>query len=632
MNQLEVRDLRVGLASGRGEVVRGVSFTVAAGEVFGLVGESGSGKTTVAHALLGHVRHGLQVQGGEVLLDGRNLLDLPKSGLRRVRGAEVSYVAQDPASALNPALRIETQLSEILQAHGGNNTAAERRARIAEVLAGARLEANPGLLRSYPHQLSGGQQQRVAIAMAFACRPRLIVLDEPTTGLDVTTQVHVLDTIRALCASFQAAALYVSHDLAVVGDLAHRVGVMYAGEMVEEGPSSQVFTCPGHPYTQRLLQAIPSPDAPVHLSGIEGAPPRPGGHPPGCPFAPRCHVAEPRCSEEAPSPTTLEGGNHLVRCVHAGTSAAVTLVRTATPNRQATGIQQTEIQETGLQETGVHETDLPEAAPLLAVRSLSAWYGPRQVLFDVDAAVGAARCVALVGESGSGKTTLSRCLVGLHPSWRGSVTLSGTPLAPRAGARSVDQLRRVQFVFQNPYNSLNPRKTIGETLDYSLRQFFPGTSESAREERISTALQEVSLDPGFALRYPRQLSGGERQRVAIARSLIAEPDLLICDEVTSALDVSVQATIVELLRGLQERSRLSLIFVTHNLALVRSVAHEVVVLQTGRVVEAGPVDAVLDHPQHPYTTQLVEDIPRVPVLSSAGPALAMSTNSLREAR
>ena len=592
--RLDVRGLEVRLGRTGPDVVSDVSLTVQAGQVLGLVGESGSGKTTVVLALLGHARRGLSISSGEVRVDGVDLLQLSAAQLRAVRGARVAYVPQDPAAALNPTLRVGTQLNEAIRVHPG--AVEDPGGRIREVLQEAHLDASPELLRRYPHQLSGGQQQRVGLAMAFACRPALIVLDEPTTGLDVSTQRHVLDTIRSLCAAYGVAAVYVSHDLAVVGGLVSDVAVMYSGQIIEAGPTAKVFGDPLHPYTRGLLSAVPSPLQATRLTGIDGQPPRPGRRPAGCSFAPRCDYATEECRSQQPEPVLIDA--RAVRCLRvaqvreSSTSVAAALGRAATA---------------------------ADEVPILSLRDVAASHGRRPVLSGVDLDVPAESCVAVVGESGSGKTTLARCIVGLHRNWTGDIRFEGAPLTAGTRDRPRQVLRRVQYIFQNPYTSLNPRKTIGQIVAQPLEQYLRlGYRE--RSQRTARALADVSLSAGFLSRYPDELSGGERQRVAIARALVVEPDLLVCDEVTSALDVSVQAVIVELLRGLQSEHRIAMIFITHNLALVRSIAQSVVVLRDGAVVESGPVGQVLDRPADPYTARLMQDVAKLTGAGTPGPS------------
>jgi peptide/nickel transport system ATP-binding protein len=582
LTRLRVEGLQIRLRGSDATVVDDVSLDVAAGKILGLVGESGSGKTTVALALLGYARRGLEIVAGRVLLDGKDVLEAPPDTLRALRGAIVAYVPQDPASALNPALRVGAQLNEALKVHP--DVADDLPARVTEVLHEAGLDPTSDLLKRYPHQLSGGQQQRVTLAMAFACRPALIVLDEPTTGLDVGTQRRILDTVRSLSSSYGIAAVYVSHDLAVVGQLADQVAVMYAGRIVELGPTDALFKAPAHPYTRGLLAAVPSVDVTEMLEGIEGAPPRLTERPVGCAFAPRCELRVPACAQE---PQLRQVDERLVRCIRAEEVLA----------GQRRG-------------DGRIPTQRDQTTTLLTVAELTAGYGDLEVLSGVSLEVPAQACVAVVGESGSGKTTLARCIVGLQPIWSGGLSFAGEPLASGTGHRSRLELQRIQYIFQNPYTSLNPRKTIGQIVAQPLEHFFD-LAGAEIERRVLSGLDDVSLGPTYLNRYPDELSGGERQRVAIARALVVEPELLVCDEVTSALDVSVQAVIVELLRRLQLERHLSMIFITHNLGLVRSIAQTCVVLSDGHVVESGAVDQILERPHAPYTIRLMEDVPRL---------------------
>ncbi len=594
---VSVSDLRIELTAGHVDVVDDIQIEVRAGEVLGLVGESGSGKTTVGQALLGYTRPGGRVSGGTIVIDGQELAKLSQGELRRLRGGIVSYIPQDPGTALNPALRIGRQLSEVLEAHRGDTDAEARQARVLETLEEVALPPEPEFLRRYPHQLSGGQQQRVAIAMAFACRPRVIVCDEPTTGLDVTTQARVLETIRDLCRTHHVAALYVSHDLAVVAELADQVAVMYSGRIVERGPRQRIFANPRHPYTRRLLRAVPDLQGKRAVVGIPGRAPLPGGRPQGCFFTPRCDLAIDRCHEEFP-PATRFDGDHLVHCYRADDA----------PKELPT--------------TGVEAAKAQAGETVIAVENLNAKHGSRPALHDVELLVKRNECVALVGESGSGKTTLARCVAGLHSDYTGNVLLNGTRLPESARRRSTDSRKQIQYVFQNPYASLNPRRTVGQTVARQLQLFFPG-SKGDIGRRVGECLERVALSAAAANRYPDQLSGGERQRVAIARALAAEPAILVCDEVTSALDVSVQAAIIDLLRDLRAQMGLSLLFITHNLALIRTIADRVVVMTEGRIVESGAVIEVFTSPKADYTGKLLANTPSIEAaLASAGSGAA----------
>lgn len=577
---LQVSNLRVELA-GQVEVLAEVSFSLAAGEIVGLVGESGSGKTTLATALLRHARQGARIVGGHVKVAGQSLLELEGEALRLARGGLVGYVAQDPATALNPALRLRTLLGETLLAHQPRLSRQALRQRIGETLVEVGLPADDAFLRCFPHQLSGGQQQRIMLALAFVLRPRLIVLDEPTTALDVTTQAHVLQTLRRLCREHGVAALYVTHDLAVVRELVDRVMVMYAGRLVELAGREALFAKPAHPYTRALLAAIPDVASRQPLQAIAGQAPAPGQRPHGCAFAPRCDRRRAECSVIEPPLLTLDG-KHQVACQ----------LPDQEPRRLAGA--------------AVEPVSVPNEAVLLEVLGLDVAYD-RQVLFDVSLSVKQGECLALVGESGSGKTSLARAIAGLGENIQGQMRYAGEPLAATARHRAARLRHQIQYVFQNPYRALNPRQTIAQTLSAPLAHFFRVRGGEARR-RVEAVLERVSLPARVADLYPHSLSGGERQRVAIARALICEPKLLVCDEITSALDVSVQASILALLQRLQAQG-LTVLFVTHDLGVVRAIADRVLVLRQGRMVEQGSAEQVLDRPADAYTQGLLAHAP-----------------------
>jgi peptide/nickel transport system ATP-binding protein len=598
---VDVSELRVELTGSGVDVVDEIALQIHSGEVLGLVGESGSGKTTVGMALLGHVRRGGRVGGGVVAVDGQDLSTLGADGLRQLRGGIVSYIPQDPGTSLNPALRIGTQLIEVLEAHASSWTEDERRARVREALDEVALPNDETFLRRYPHQLSGGQQQRVAIAMAFANRPKVIVCDEPTTGLDVTTQARVLETVRDLCRSHQVGALYVTHDLAVVAELADRVAVMYAGRIVESGPREAIFSAPRHPYTRRLLRAVPDIAGKRTVVGIPGRAALPGSRPEGCFFHPRCPLADDQSRSAFPPITELAGG-HMVRCFHHEEAAR-------NPEPEGAG-------QLGARSIGEEL--------VLTVRDLDAHYGASHALFRIDLDVHREECLALVGESGSGKTTLARSVSGLHADYTGQVRLRDAPLPHAARQRSREARKEIQYIFQNPYASLNPRRTIGQTIGRQLQLFYPG-ARADTGRRVAECLERVALSSSAASRFPDQLSGGERQRVAIARALAAQPSVLICDEVTSALDVSVQAAIIELLGELRREMGLSLLFITHDLALIRTIADRVAVMNEGRIVEQGTVDDILTAPTADYTRQLLANTPSIEVALGKAPPAATST-------
>lgn len=580
----QVTGMGVTISANGHSVVDDIDLTIAPGEIVGLVGESGSGKTTSGTALLGYARTGAEITSGSINVAGYDIRALSGAEVRAIRGVEIGYVPQDPSSALNPAIRIGRQLRELLDLHA-MGTPAERDDRIKEILADVGLPNDDEFLRRYPHQLSGGQVQRVALAMVFLPRPQALVLDEPTTGLDVTTQGMVLRTLAELCTRFGVGALYVTHDLAVVATIAARVAVMYAGQIVEQGPTASIFKNPTHPYTRALIGVIPHLHEAFALSGIPGKTPQPGSRPDGCRFHDRCGDVAEVCARTAPKPVAV-GPGHTARCLRVDElptwDARDRLVADTDPQR---------------------ERDL-----VLSVEHLDVFYGSKQVVHDVSFDLAKREVVALVGESGSGKTTISRAVGGIHPDWVGSVMLQGEELGKGSRRRSQRQRQKIQYIFQNPYLSLNPRRTVEQILRRPLELFSLARGADARE-RAAELLHAVQLREGILSQRTNRLSGGERQRVAIARALAVEPDILVCDEITSALDVSIQGSITELLGSLKAKRGISMLFVTHNLALVRSIADRVLVLKSGRLVEAGLAADVLDRSQQPYTKTLVDNTP-----------------------
>lgn len=575
------------VTTGRGaRIVDGVNLTVGAGEVLGLVGESGSGKTTLALSLLGYTRPGARIEQGAIAIAGRPLPLDDERGLRGLRGDLVSYVPQDPGTALNPTIRIGDQVADLLRVHrgGGIDNA------VADVLRRVRLPDDAAFRRRFAHQLSGGQQQRLAMAMAVVCEPPVVVLDEPTTGLDVVTQRHVLEEVARLRSALGVAIIIVSHDLAVVSTVADRVAVMYAGRLVEEGPTAEVIGRPRHPYTRGLVSSVPDHVAPRRLRGIPGVAVGVDDRPEGCAFAPRCELATDAC-RVAPPPLLDVAAGHRAACLRWAETPPV------------------------VEEPRAPAEPAADRAPLLVVDALRATHpsplGPVLAADDVSFAVAPHECVALVGESGSGKTTIARCVAGLHEPAGGRILLAGEPLQGRTAQRSARARRRLQLVFQNPYDSLNPRRTAGEAVRRPV-ELFGGLRRREADARVRELFAQVRLSERLLGRYPAELSGGERQRVAIARALAAGPELLICDEVTSALDVSVQAAVLDLVGELRRELGLALLFITHDLGVVAALADRVLVLQHGRLRESGRVDDLLGHPQHDYTRTLV----------SAAPALA----------
>lgn len=587
---LVVEGLSVRLSRHRA-IVQDVALELARGEVLGLVGESGSGKTTLGLSLLGFTRAGARIAGGSVRVCGHEMVGRPEAELRRLRGRVIAYVAQDPSAALLPSRRVGAQLAEMLRIHEPDATVDER---LREVLARVELPVGRDFLRRFPHQLSGGQQQRLAIAVALTCRPPVVVLDEPTTGLDVVTQSYLLGEIAKMRQETGMAIVYVTHDLAVVSSIADRVAVMYAGRIVEEAPTEEILRWPRHPYTVGLIASVPDHVTARQLRGIPGIALGVGDHPQGCAFAPRCLLRVPAC--EAAMPALEEvGARHVVRCIEWRRTPAVAF------EFRSSGIRQ-------------------EEDRVLSVENLHAIHRGRggnvAAAAGVSFAIHRRECLALVGESGSGKTTIARCIVGLHEPAAGVVKLDGVPVAGWARHRPREARRRLQIVFQNPYESLNPRHRIRDAIA-APSEFLRGISHQEARHDALQLLERVRLPAALAERYPSELSGGERQRVAIARALAARPHVLVCDEITSALDVSVQAAVLDLLAELQAEFGLALLFITHNLGVVASVADRVAVLENGLICEEGPTQRLLQAPEHPYTQKLIDAAPALPVFDLA---------------
>jgi peptide/nickel transport system ATP-binding protein len=582
---LEARGLRVELRGGM-PIIDDVDLTLAPGRVLGLVGESGSGKTTTALALLGYARPGTRIVAGTADVAGVRLPLGDERAVRRMRGRQIAYVAQDPSSALDPTVRIGRAVEEMLEVHGR-----EREGAVESLLGAVGLPSDARFRRRYPHEVSGGQKQRVSIATALSCEPPVVVLDEPTTGLDVVTQARVLAEIRRIRDELGVALVYVSHDLAVVAEIADEIAVLYAGRIVEHGPANAVVTRPRHPYTRGLVGSIPDPTLPRRLVSMPGVAAAVGEWPRGCAFAPRCDQAVPACTVALPELVAVDAAS-TVRCPEYERTPALAA---GTPiSTSATS---------------------SEPRPMLSVDGLHATYGTGRgrtvAVNDLSLAIAQGACLALVGESGSGKTTAARCIAGLHRPAGGSISLDGSALAAHARDRSRDERRRVQLIFQNPYESLNPRHRVGQAI-MRPAHVLRGLDGAAAERELATLLEQVRLPSRTASRFPGELSGGERQRVAIARALAAEPSVLVCDEVTSALDVSVQAAVLDLLDDLRRRLGLAILFITHDLGVVAAIADDIIVLELGEVCERGPAGRVLVDPQDAYTQALIAAAPRLP--------------------
>lgn len=587
---LLAENLTVALTNGM-PIIEDVSLELYAGEILGVVGESGSGKTTLALALLGYAQPGARITGGTMTVDTEVMTGRPEDVIRRLRGSRISYVPQDPGAALNPSRRVGSALRDVLDVHeraGGTNV-------VAGALGQMHLPSDIDFQRRFPHQLSGGQQQRVAIATATICKPPVVVFDEPTTGLDVITQARLIEELLRLREQEGIAGVYVSHDLAVVSSIADRIAVMYSGRIVEQGPTDAVLKTPRHPYTAGLIASIPDHLEPHRLEGIPAAGGPASKSASGCRFYPRCTQAVEACVASEPDLFEI-APTHQVRCIE--------WQRTRQrPRTAATPV---------TPETG---------DPILAVEHLRIVHKSRvaDVIASDDTSFAVARgeCVALVGESGSGKTTIARCIAGLHPQESGIVTLDGEQLPTAVKRRKRSQRQRIQIVFQNPYQTLNPRRPIGDQVARSA-VILRGLSRGEAAKEAEELLERMRLPNRVGSRYPSQLSGGERQRVALARALVARPELLICDEVTSALDVSVQATILQLLAELRSELQLAMLFISHDLGVVATLATRVLVLQQGVLCEEGATSQVLVQPRAEYTQRLLAATPRL-----AQPAAAL---------
>lgn len=593
-NALELHDLSVAYrVNGRNRaVLRNLSLTIGRGEAYGLVGESGCGKSTVALTVVRYLpRNGL-ITGGAISLDGQDVMKLDAEALRRARADSVSMVYQDPGKALNPSLRIGRQLTEIFELGGVTGQAAEDRA--IAMLNRVRISDPKSVMQRYPHQLSGGMQQRVAIAMALANDPTMLILDEPTTGLDATVEAEVLDLIAQLRQELSASILFISHNLAVVSNMCDRVGVLYAGMLVEEGPTDRVFSDPRHPYTVALLRCLPRGGQRKdhgRLDTIPGFLPGIGATIRGCAFADRCALATDRCRTELPPLYDL--GGRLSRCHYH--EQAQSLPR-ATPSDVAAPARKEA--PAVLRVDGLNKTYASHGHALRAVKDVSVSLRPGETL-------------GLVGESGSGKTTFARLLLGLvPPDDGGTIELEGKALAPRLQNRSDDQIKAMQIVFQNPDSALNRSHSIRHLISRALKRL-AGLKGAALQARLEELVRSVRLTDRHLAVKPRQLSGGLKQRVAIARAFAGEPRIVVCDEPTSALDVSVQAAILNLLADLQSKEDVSYIFISHDLGVVRYLSDKIAVLYLGRIMELGPSENVFAGPHHPYTEALLSAVPKL---------------------
>jgi peptide/nickel transport system ATP-binding protein len=605
---LVVRDLTVTYETESGPLhtVRNMTMAIAPGEIYGLVGESGSGKTTLARALVRYLPDNGHISHGNIALDGVDLLNLSQKEMRATWGSKITMVHQDPNKSINPSMIIGAQIAEIARAHL-RLSKSQAKQKAVEMLTKVRM-ADPGTVANrYAHQLSGGQLQRVLIAIALTTSPRLLIMDEPTTALDVTTEAVMLDLVHDLLEEYQTAVLFITHNLGVVARLCHRVGVLYAGEKMEEGTIHQVFKEMRHPYTLGLLGSVPRADKDkreIVLSTIPGYIPRPDDLPNGCIFAPRCLGAESICKTATPSMITDKDTDHMTTCrfwesLVANPEAFISARNT--PNEGETLSKKVVIQANNIKKY----FPLPNAGLRDVLRGK---VSKIQAVDDITIEIPKSFTLGIVGESGCGKTTLARCIAGLEKVTSGEMLLEKEPLAPTIAKRSKKDLKKIQMVFQNPDASLNPHYTVGNSVARPLALL--GNLSSAQiKKRVKELFHSVSLPEEYIDRLPHQLSGGEKQRVAIARAFATDPSLMICDEPISSLDVSVQASLMNLLTELQESQGTSYLFISHDLAAVRYLSDWIAVIYLGRLWEIGTAQDVFSSPQHPYTEALFSALP-----------------------
>jgi peptide/nickel transport system ATP-binding protein len=593
---LELEDLEVAYRV-RGvwrRVLRGVSLTIAEGESFGLVGESGCGKSTAAFAALRFLPRNGRVMGGAIRVAGEDLLAMGDDDVRRLRATSVSMVYQNPTAALNPSIHIGDQVAEAFRIAGASDEEAPEQAR--EILGKVQISDPARVMRRYPHQLSGGMNQRVVIAMALAKDPTLLILDEPTTGLDATVEGEVLDLVNALRAEFHTSLLFISHNLHVIAKMCERMGVLYAGRLVEEGLADEVFQNPRHPYTVGLLRCIPRGGvrkAQQRLDTIPGFLPGLGAELEGCVFTDRCALAQDVCRAQEPQMYSV-GPEHGSRCHFHDRAQSLPRAADAAPivHRIA------EDAEPVLRAEHVRKTFHQEGQDIQALADV--WLGLRP-----------GETLGLVGESGSGKTTLARTLLGLTKADEGSIVeLDGQQLARQISKRNREQVRAVQIVFQNPDSALNRRFSIHRIISRALTML-RGAHGQERENRLQELAHSVRFDVRLIRARPAQLSGGLKQRVAIARAFAGDPRVVVCDEPTSALDVSVQAAILNLLAELQAEKKVAYLFISHDLGVVRYLSDRIAVMYLGRVMELGDAETVFNAPHHPYTEALLSAVPTV---------------------
>jgi len=594
-----IKNLSIGFKSQKGKqisILRNITTNIKKGETVGIVGESGSGKSTLALAMMGYIKNGLFSINGECLFESSNLLNMKNRELEKIRGRKIAMIPQNAGQALTPNLKIGYQIEEALRLHTDLNKN-QIEEKISELLNKVRLPSPKIMALRYPHELSGGQQQRVAVAMALAGNPDLLLLDEPTTGLDVTTQAHVLELLKDIAKDTGTSMVYVSHDLGAIAQVCDRVIVMYAGEIVLEGPVRKILKEPIHPYTYGLLKSIPK----LSLSGLPdsmpGSQPQPGHVGDGCSFYERCNFSDNKCKSNVPKLEYISEIDTSVRCFHH--SKLNSKMKEKKVNNQI--IKKIKIDEI----LDLKDVSISYAKQGILDQFLNKVTDSNPTVKKINININKGETIALVGESGSGKSTILKSIAGLLKTMDGLIKFDKEKiLSGDLKNRSSEDLRSIQLIFQNPDESLNPNHTVEQILSQPLKLYF-GLTGSKLRSSIIELLQKVRLGAFYMSRYPRQLSGGEKQRIAVARAFAAKPDIILCDEVTSALDVSVQAAVLDLLQKLKEESGTTYVFVSHDLAVVKAISDRVAVLYQGRLCEIGPSKNVYQFPSHPYTEVLI---------------------------
>ena len=595
-----IENLSIGFKSQNGRevsILKDISTHINKGETVGIVGESGSGKSTLALAMMGYTKQGLYTISGQCLFKSNNLLNMTDRDLEKIRGKEIAMIPQNAGQSLTPNLKIGYQIEETLKLHSTINTN-DRQLKITELLHKVRLPSPNIMAQRYPHELSGGQQQRVAIAMSLAGSPELLLLDEPTTGLDVTTQAHVLELLNEIAKDTDTSMVYVSHDLGAIAQVSDRVIVMYAGEIVLDGDVREVLSSPLHPYAYGLLNSIPKLSLPGLPEAMPGTPPGLEQNIKGCNFFERCEFATDECKNSKPELFIPKNKKMKVRCFwHSKLSE-----KKYKPNYDTHSANKTKKLDEVLK---LDKVSITYSKQSILDQLLNRFSEKNITVKDIEIEINKGETIALVGESGSGKSTILKSIAGLLSTKNGSINFKkNISLSSDVRNRTNSQLRAIQLIFQNPDESLNPSHTVEEILSQPLKLYFQLSGDKLKENIIDL-LKKVRLTENYLYRFPRQLSGGEKQRIAVARAFAAKPDIILCDEVTSALDVSVQAAVLKLLQDLKNDMGTTYIFVSHDLAVVRAISDKVAVLYQGRLCEFGPSSEVYKFPSHPYTEVLL---------------------------